>query len=88
MSDISYRIVIDERYEAEMNHLRIERNAAWRENAKLRELVSDMWAYMATPCDDYCDKCLSADKCLGHDECPKRGEYERRMVELGVEVDA
>lgn len=56
------------------------------ENEQLRELVADMWAYMATPCDDYCDKCLSADRCKGLDECPKRGEYERRMIELGIEV--
>lgn len=85
MSDISYRIVIDERYEAELNRLRIERNAAWRENVKLRELVRDMWPHVRHR-SSMCAKCELP--CDTSDECLLYEPMRQRMAELGVEVDA
>ena len=60
------------------------------ENAKLRELLKDMWASMAD-CHDICATCKhfedeyeSADGSFGHTgECV----FLRRMRELGIEVD-
>lgn len=59
-------------------------------NAKLRELLKDMWASMAD-CHDTCATCKhfedeyeAADGSFGHTgECV----FLRRMQELGVEVD-
>ena len=55
------------------------------ENAKLRELVRDMWPHvrhrskMCTECELPCD---TSDECLLYE--PMR----QRMAELGIEVDA
>ena len=89
MSDISYRIVIDERYEAEMNHLRIERNAAWRENAELRELIRHMRRCFNREYTEYGIDFI-ATRCEGceYDNASGRCDFDNRMAELGVEVDA
>lgn len=84
MSDISCRIVIDERYEAELNRLRIERNAAWRENAKLRELIRHMWRcmnneYTEIGLDFICARCGECEYDNGTGEC----DFEQRITELG-----
>lgn len=84
MTDISYRIVIDERYEAELNRLRIERNAAWRENEELRELVRDMWPHVRHR-SRMCGECELP--CGASDECLLYEPMRKRMAELGIEVE-
>lgn len=78
---------------AELKGLRVLNRELRAENAKLRELVQDMYGFIESTdencgdvtfsdCFDYC-KHDSAD-----DGCCKTGEcyYERRMRELGIEV--
>ena len=63
------------------------------ENAKLRELVRDMWGFIEGTDEDSGDVTFSScfDYCkhdTADDGCSKTGEcwYEQRMRELGVEV--
>lgn len=61
-----------------------------RENAKLRELVQDMWGFIENAdrlndnagCTDYCEHDTTDDGCCKTGKC----WYEQRLRELGVEV--
>ena len=64
------------------------------ENAKMRELVADMWGFIEGTDEDCGDVTFSScfDYCkhdTADDGCSKTGDcwYEQRMRELGVEVD-
>lgn len=60
-----------------------------RDVRALRELVADMWEFMTTPCDDYCERCVVAEECSerqDYDCCQWQDEYVKRMRELGVEL--
>lgn len=64
------------------------------ENAKLRELVADMWGFIEGTDEDCGDVTFSScfDYCkhdTADDGCSKTGEcwYEPRLRELGIEVD-
>lgn len=54
-------------------------------NAKLRELVRDMWRDI--PKSESCGWDASANCCSGSDECKGECAYWYRMHDLGVEVD-
>ena len=59
-----------------------------RDVSALRELVADMWEFITTPCNDYCERCVVAEECSerqDYDCCQWRDEYVKRMRELGVE---
>ena len=60
---------------------------AWleRENAKLKELVRDMWR--AIPKTESCGCDSSANTCTGSDECRGECALWHRMRDLDVEVD-
>lgn len=78
-----------ERYKAELARLTNERWYLQAENDRLRELVRDMMRFMEGG-SEYCDSCplvTSCDDGAYGDDCRMRGVFERRMAELGVEVD-
>ena len=54
------------------------------ENAKLRELVRDMWRDI--PKSESCGWDMDANCCTGCDECGGECSYWYRMRELGIEV--
>lgn len=54
------------------------------ENAKLRELVRDMWHDI--PKSESCGWDMSTNTCTGSDECIGECSYWYRMRELGIEV--
>lgn len=57
------------------------------ENAKLRELVADMWPHVRHR-TAMCNSCDVADECAASDQpCMLYGPLEARMRELGIEVD-
>lgn len=84
----------------ENNDLLLERDQLEAENAKLRELLRDMWGYAVNREMELCNACSCADgdfaDCSACDEydgacgiAKKRFEelYADRMRELGIEVD-
>lgn len=50
------------------------------ENAKLRELVRDLYGFIPADCIDYCKHATADNGCFKIGEC----WYDRRMRELGV----
>ena len=56
------------------------------DNAKLRELVRDMWHHV--PKSESCGWDMSTNTCTGSDECIGECSYWYRMRELGIEVGA
>jgi len=67
------------------NGLRRKANGLKAENAKLRELVADMWRDV--PKTESCGWDADANCCTGSDECAGECGYWYRMRELGIEVD-
>lgn len=57
-----------------------------RENAKLRELVRDMWPHVRHR-SRMCDTCEYEVECDMADECLLYEPMRERMRELGIEVD-
>lgn len=55
------------------------------ENAKLRELIKDMWRDI--PKSEACAWDSSANTCIGSDSCIGECSYWYRMVKLGIEAD-
>ena len=62
-----------------------DRDAQESENAKLRELVRDMWHDI--PKSESCGWNMSTNTCTGSDECIGECSYWYRMHELGIEVE-
>ena len=54
------------------------------ENAKLRELVADMWVDI--PKSEECKFDMSMGHCVGYVNCKGECQYWYRMRELGIEV--
>ena len=55
------------------------------ENAKLRELLREMW--VDVPKSDECKFDMSMGHCVGYVNCKGECQYWYRMRDLGVEVD-
>ena len=70
---------------AVMGELQEESERLKAENAKLRELVRDMWRDI--PKSESCGWDASANCCSGSDECKGECAYWYRMHELGIEAD-
>ena len=62
-----------------------ENNQLKTENAKLKELVKDMWSDI--PKTESCGWDMSANHCVGYDKCKGECSYWYRMHKLGIEVD-
>ena len=78
-------------YTAKLGEARLDMSKLMTENAKLRELVRDMYGFIErtdeecgdvtfSDCFDYCIHCTTDDGCCKNGEC----WYEQHMRELGV----
>lgn len=86
LNDLSHALAL---LESENASLRGAVDGPCNDNAKLRELVADMWPFVEGAMDDeYCPapKCPFTELCTENQVCMASSGFYYRMRELGVEL--